>query len=379
MKTIRLIIVLALFVCSLALDMSSAKSRVETNAYVSLYSSLGLTEGFKTMFNQPSRGEIPSNIRRNFNQNANYYINVEGANGKVADIGATTPQTQPDFVSQAGAFTFLTREAWNSRFPAWLKSMCTSTSCTIKNIQSISVQTGSDDLWFFQITILNKKTFKIILTNGGLQQLNNQFPHVKMLEIVTKFTIAKVKRTQQFWQQVDSVLNQVAQTIDAVAAIQQTNEKRKTVIKENVAFYQGQLNAHIATKKQLTQTIATLNSAIDAKKQQVSARQTDKSRCWQEFVSINLRIENEQKRIENVKANIATQLAKAQENKTKTLKNIFYWLEASYYYRVFAERLVKDVAALDVATADAAITATQTKIKNAFLPIPIAFATNASK
>ena len=50
MKTFRIIIALALFLTSIAaLDMSSAKRRTETSAYVSLYTSLGLTSGFKSM------------------------------------------------------------------------------------------------------------------------------------------------------------------------------------------------------------------------------------------------------------------------------------------------------------------------------------------
>merc|ERR1711957_197499 len=75
---IRLIIVLALIFGSLALDMSSAKERSATSAYTTLYTKLGFTEGYKSMWG--SYGVAAQS------ESFQFYIEVVGANGKAVKI-----------------------------------------------------------------------------------------------------------------------------------------------------------------------------------------------------------------------------------------------------------------------------------------------------
>merc|ERR1712083_20537 len=99
------------------------------------------------------------------------------------------------------------------------------------------------------------------------------------------------------------------------------------------------------------------------KKNEVKVTITQKQTCDEEHVNLLLAIKTEQEKIDKITKDIAKNLADAKKSRQEGLKKLFYWLEASYFYRVFVERLVKNVADLDKACVDATIKGTQTKIK----------------
>jgi hypothetical protein len=88
--------------------------------------------------------------------------------------------------------------------------------------------------------------------------------------------------------------------------------------------------------------------------------------CTSMVESFNIEIQSAQKKIDN----------KVQEEKTKLLTQnnlyytqIFYWLEASFYYRVFSSRLVVDVNEVTVKFAEEKLKANSAKIREVFLPL----------
>merc|ERR1712084_163243 len=97
-----------------------------------------------------------------------------------------------------------------------------------------------------------------------------------------------------------------------------------------------------------------------------------KQTCDEEHVNLLLAIQTEELKIKKKNEEIAKNLANAKKARQAGLKKLFYWLEASYFYRVFAEKLVKNVADLDKACTDA-------NIKSAFMPISVSFASAVSR
>ena len=81
MKIVKLTLLIAMILSSLALDMSSVKRRSVASAYVALYKSIGLSRGFKE-----SSSVLASNGNRLFSY---YFIVVE--NGKPITIGQSSP------------------------------------------------------------------------------------------------------------------------------------------------------------------------------------------------------------------------------------------------------------------------------------------------
>ena len=379
MKTIRLIIVLALFVCSLALDMSSAKSRVESSAYVSLYSELGMTEGFKTMLTQPPEGGAQS---CDGPQDAKFFINVKGANGKESDIGNNIDtKVSTSFVDElSSAIFFPSSDTWNAKFPKWLKDQCTATTCTLTNALKISQQVDKDSRFYFEVNMKSGNTLKIVITNGGYGDSCGTYSAQKMATVITEFKSSQKIFSQRFWEKSQQVVSALTSLLDDLTRLKAKNEYRANMIKGNIAKNEKTIDTCLKKKKDLNKAIAALNASIDEKKTKVSNTSASKLKCVNEYINLNLAIMNEITRIANKKASIAKALAKAKANKAKYLKSLFYWIEASFYYRIFAEKLVKDTQALDAATlAPANLKTTQAKITRAFHPVPVYFADDAAK
>merc|ERR1712160_207842 len=128
------------------------------------------------------------------------------------------------------------------------------------------------------------------------------------------------------------------------------------------------LEKFLKKKEALRKEIEIINANIDRKKTSVLTNQSLKAKCEDELMNLYLQIKAEEARI-----------AAAKASKAEKVKLCFYYIEASFYYRVFAEKLVKTEADLVIATTGAALTATQTKIKTAFFPVLVNFATTVAK
>lgn len=142
---------------------------------------------------------------------------------------------------------------------------------------------------------------------------------------------------------------------------------------------EARLKKLLEEKKKIEADIQRLNTIINNKKNDVRVTITQRTTCDEEHVNLLFAIETEEKKNKRDQQIIDKNLADAKKKRQEKLKELFYWLEASYFYRVFAERLVKNVAALDAATTEATIKGTQTKIKSAFKPIEVTFAAAVAK
>jgi len=363
--------------------MSSAKSRVETNAYVSLYTSLGMTEGYKT--NLASLQPPPYNGGAAIppcteNDDAKFFIVVKGANGKESQVGSADPKsTNVFFDSVANAFIFPSSEAWNAKFPKWLKDQCNSTTCTLKTVSSVTrTENGSDQ--FFNLVINDQNKLKVNLTNGSWVSGCGVYTVNRMQATITDFNNAKQIFGENFWHRQTQVVLALKNAFYNIGELKSHNKKRAEFINRMITENQKEADKYVKVKQALNEAIAALNGQIDAVRTLISVTTSRKARCTSEYQNLNLQIITEEKRIAAKKVEIATNLAAAKLKKKIYLKGLFYWIEASFFYRVFAERLVKDEAALDAATlTPTALKATQGKITNAFYPVPVTFAELSAK
>jgi len=375
MKTIRLIIVLALIFGSLALDMSSAKERSATSAYTTLYTELGFTEGYKSM-QRPRRGGRAGPI-----ETFSFFIRIAGAgpNGKSLDIGAGSVQTTDKFVQNGGAITFPTTASLKALFPDWMKKKCTNEACTFQEIKSFT--NLKNENYYYQVALLkDNKSFQIILTYGAENCYElGCVSHSKIYEQTQIYINSFPVRTESFWRTIASMKNDLGTALEFLNALKLDAKKRTAYWKEKNEKIKIDLEKFLKKKEALRKEIEIINANIDRKKTSVLTNQSLKAKCEDELMNLYLQIKAEEARIAAAKVAAAKELALAKATKAEKVKLCFYYIEASFYYRVFAEKLVKTEADLVIATTGAALTATQTKIKTAFFPVLVNFATTVAK
>lgn len=367
MKTIRLIIVLALIFGSLALDMSSAKERSATSAYTTLYTELGFTEGYKSMYGYVRRNATPKTFQ--------FFISVMGANGKINEIGASSVQNTPGFVQDVSAsISFPTTPTLKALFPQWMQTECTNQACTFHGIKSFTNLKNSN--YYFQVE-LNKdnKSFQIVITNGARVSYS---PEVIPEDLIAKqsqiFASFKPARTQRFWNAITSMKDHLDAVMRTLNAFKIDVKGRTDWFKSQIALLKTDIGKQLKKKEALKKEIEIINANIDRKKTSILTKQSLKAKCEDELINLMLQIQAEEKRIAAATAAAALELSNAKKNKAEKIKLCFFYIEASFYYRVFAEKLVKTEADLIIATTGAALTATQNKIKTAFFPVLVTFA-----
>jgi len=373
MKTIRLIIVLALIFGSLALDMSSAKERSATSAYTTLYTELGFTEGYKSM-QRPRRGGRAGPI-----ETFSFFIRIAGAgpNGKSLDIGAGSVQTTDKFVQNGGAITFPTTASLKALFPDWMKKKCTNEACTFQEIKSFT--NLKNENYYYQVALLkDNKSFQIIYGAENCYEIGC-VSHSKIYEQTQIYINSFPVRTESFWRTIASMKNDLGTALEFLNALKLDAKKRTAYWKEKNEKIKIDLEKFLKKKEALRKEIEIINANIDRKKTSVLTNQSLKAKCEDELMNLYLQIKAEEARIAAAKVAAAKELALAKATKAEKVKLCFYYIEASFYYRVFAEKLVKTEADLVIATTGAALTATQTKIKTAFFPVLVNFATTVAK
>ena len=377
MKIIRLIIALSLILGSLALDMSSVKNRASTSAYVELYTELGFNSGF--------RQGPPASLNWNPEpEKFQYYIQYTNPiDSKIKLVGDKSTQTMLTFVDRIdGTISFKTTDAWNSLLPQFIKSKCNSTICKFTTNLVKSFSQGKSDNYFFTVVLQGQnKSFKIILTNGvdAVTDPSNEVGLPTMTEQVNNYENATGGKKNQFAQHLILVIENYTNILKWINDIKKKQANLQNVYKANTIALEGKLEKKKEEKNKLVNEIDVLNTTIATQRTSITNLQSKKNKCNEELINIILQISNETKRIEKAKSQKAENIAKNTESRTKAIKNLFYYIEASYFYRVFAEKLIKKESEVLAAFTGTNFITTKTKIVNAFFPIPIDFASQSAK
>merc|ERR1712151_462309 len=159
-------------------------------------------------------------------------------------------------------------------------------------------------------------------------------------EQAQKFQKNFYMRNKQFWTQINAIRANLTSALETI-------KKAKEASKNLKAYWEGMIKTEETKLKKIEADISRLNTVITNKRNEVKATITQKQTCDEEHVNLLLAIQTEELKIKKKNEEIAKNLADAKKARQAGLKILFYWLEASYFYRVFAEKLVKNVADLD--------------------------------
>jgi hypothetical protein len=314
-------------------------------------------------------------------EEAKYWIRVSDGKKEI-DIGEKATLETSNFVLGPEAdINFNIRAAWLGKMPDWLKKKCPAdtTICTVSDASTFYLSNNSGE-WFFNVTLMNSnQSFKIMIGNGSETPISGYISRNKLNEQEQKWKKLQYSRNAIFWQRINLIKANLSQALNLLKNAKQAASDLKKFWEGMVKNEEARLKKLLEEKKKIEADIQRLNTIINNKKNDVRVTITQRTTCDEEHVNLLFAIETEEKKNKRDQQIIDKNLADAKKKRQEKLKELFYWLEASYFYRVFAERLVKNVAALDAATTEATIKGTQTKIKSAFKPIEVTFAAAVAK
>merc|ERR1712032_402942 len=344
------------------LDMSSAKTKASSSAYVAMYTELGFSTGFKNMEGLSStrnrgRGRTPEKTEL-----ANFWLRYNDGK-KDIDIGSKNLLSTSTFIVYGSEeIMFDIRADWP--LPKFLEKYCSSLS-TSKKSCSFSID--------------KNHTFQIMIANGSEDKMDNSICRATLEAMVEEHKKYIYQRNEEFYRIISEIISRLETTLRTFGQMKKIVAENKQYLENRIKEDEEKLKKLNSIKKRIAEEIKNLHTVINNKKNEVKLNIKKNANCQEEIVSINLAILEEEKKKGKEEAKFAKNLKESKERRQKHLKTLFYWLEASYFYRVFAEKLVKDVAALDVATTDATIKGTQEKVIKAFKPITVLFASVSSK
>ena len=377
MKIIRLTILLALIVASFALDMKSAKNRAANSAYVALYTELGLTSGFK------EDSLVDANDDNNVIFKV-YYTWEE--NGKKKSLGENNPLSINKIVSYDSIKVLINlpmRTDLFSKLPAFLKSYCNTDFCKISGTTVFISQ--KDENQYFSLQFIDKKSvthdLKNIVSNAIDGYVNSKGTVIQsdLLDVIDTYDTQKRFETSAFSKIAIDLKHNLELLSSQLRTIENNGSGNTETLKKNLKMYKDDLEKYLKQKIALETNILSLNKKIAADQEKINLQITLKQKCLDEQITLLKQIEDEQLNMARTEANIKNKVALNEKLKQDSILSLYYQLEASYFYRVFSERLIKNKEGIEPALTGKNLQTTQNKIINAFFPIPIKFSQPSSK
>ena len=363
MKIIKLTIVLAMIFGSLALDMSSTKRRTTTSAYVALYTSLGFEYGYKAY------GSFSPNVI------FQYYISFETSPGTFKAVGQDTPLRSSKFFMNNALILSMTN-AVKVNLPAWLQSYCkTDNQCSFaaSNLTSFTQLENGDSYFLVGIKGDDKKTHKIQInfTNVSKDFARDTIPTFKLSAITGEYANLNSGLRQAFNDVTQSAANHI---LKIRTNLEQLIESSVYSLNTQLKDLKTQIEEFITKKETLTKELTNIQSQITTNAKDIQKKKDLKSLCLEELQNIIIEISAEEKIIKSKKEEKELKIAENKVKKEGAEKVLFYWLEASYFYRVFGEKLVKSEKDVPAVLLPENFTVFSNKIKSAFYPRQFLFA-----
>jgi hypothetical protein len=355
--------------------MSSAKRRTQTSNYASLTAELGFSSGYKTWGSEnddPSYSSVP----------VEYYLEFK-ENGKTITSGSFDNNESTNSFNLNDQIFFFIGSNW--ALPSeFKKNYCSQgPRCTVDKIKSLNLMKSDNYYFVVNYTTKNGKadSFKIILVNGAELTSEDDWTvgKVELEKMANVFSTQKLSNYQYFAEKVNLIIGnceKVVKTYQRILSIFNKEKKRRDLeYNEAKKTYEK----YVSDKQKLEQEIKALNDKIAARDIEISNTLSDKEKCINEHISLVKELNIEEIIYDNAVKKKAEDLAKLRAEKAQTIKRVFYFLEASYFFRVFAEKLIKAEADVSAALTGAHIKTTEQKLAKAFYPIKVQFANSSGK
>lgn len=225
-----------------------------------------------------------------------------------------------------------------------------------------------------QLTVSDKKglNVKIDLVVKNFKTISNAKPTdatEKGVKDLTEIMIAiKKEKLANLRRDVQIIVAHLTNLQSAIKIkILYLRKQNETVI------YQGEIKRLQEEKSKCLQERARLQKEYDSYELQWVEIESSSKKLTEEIKTCKSKVESIEIEIESVQNKITKNI---QEEKTRLLNlnkesytHIFYWLEASYFYRVFSSKLVADVNEVTVKFAEDKIKNNSIKLSEVFYPL----------
>lgn len=366
MKTFRILICLSLVILSFSLELSSMNKRTEASTYIALLNSLGLKYGYKEEAGQQSSFD---------DSYFKIYLQIDGK-----DIGKDD-QTICSYFLRRNYLDIQINPSWKSSLPTYMK--CNDYSCEIPfKVLNNFVYQGNGDNGEFVIQLTDKsvkREFKIIITNVANYVSNDTVSVSRCQQEESKFVSLyseKMKEIQEPIQRVVLNIEDVIRTLDVYSRdVKEQLDRLKGELSNMQRRWKMAEEDKAKIDKQLTEVvlkISTRNMLINVIKSDIQKNDNDRASAG---VALAYHIALIKKK-EQDKANLIKKLT---EQKNVQIERFFYYLEASYFYRVFPTKLIAAQSDVENAINKANSDSTKSKIIKAFYPIKVQFSAEQVK
>lgn len=360
MKTIRLIIAISLIIGAFALDMSSNKRRTETSSYVSMYTAMGLQYGYKELSMATD------------NNDAMFKWYLETSDGK--KLGENDSLSTMSFINK-NMVTFPVSFPMFAGLPADVKGSCKPGVCEFKEVKTFHLQ-ELQDLYKFKVVFNNgtkNVTFYIVITNGADLPQAGLVSKERMIKEETTFSQNNRSENSFFLDYCVKAQKSAAEAARLFTIIKNKNANKLEEYKKIYDGYKKEYDNYLKQKQQLETEQAALLAKIAAKKEELNNTIQSAKSCETEVIELITKI---QTLTDIVKAKEAARKKKIDDltkAKAQCAKEFYYFIEAGYFYRVFAEKLIAAEADVENALSGNNLKTTKNKITKAFYPIKVVF------
>jgi hypothetical protein len=365
---IRILIAISLILTALTLDMSSAKRRVSTSAYVALYTSLGLKTGYKEL----SKTALNSNY-----YTMTYDIKVKNEQGNDIEIGKGE---FPKFDTETSGVLAFQYEEDLSKFPEWLKSSCKDNFCRLDNAIFFNYYTTPDYIKIIFLKDDKKHTVFLYLTNLTDNPLPDEmdflYPRSLVKNQIENFNQLLSTFNKRYFDLLTSISAKTVTVVEYLEEIKMkilkaTDAEARKKHRDNLLAQLGKLRDQ---KQKIEIQITHSNQNINIFTLSIQSLSSDNKKCEEEMQNLTKDIESEKIIINTNKDLIQKQIKKLSLERETCIAKLYYNFEAAYFYRVFSEKIVKTQAEMTIAVDAKNIETTKTKISKAFFPINVKFA-----
>jgi hypothetical protein len=353
---------------SLALDMSSTKRRTTTSAYVALYTSLGFENGYKTLGNKdPTDAPLYE-----------YYLSNDKNEFKELEKADSLKSAEFIYANDGGYLAVSMNDSIYKKCPLWFQGYCKYDHHCRFPINVISSMISITTIPpYFNVDIVGKDgkkfQFKINFTNVDESGVEPAIDLYSLPNFTERFEDLRTELSKDFSDNIHAANLDISDIIRYLKKLKDLKKKSDDV-DEELKKPKKMLEEANAEHKRLTESMATIQKQIATNLKETNILVVKKIDCLHQLQNTFSEIDVEEIKNKKDRNSLDLLINENKVEKDNREKLLFYWLEASYYHRVFGEKLLKSENDVPAALLPENFVVFTNKIKNAFYPQLVTFA-----
>lgn len=370
MKFFRTLLCLSFIISAFSLELSAFNRRTEASEYLALLNSVGLKYGFKEAAGSDGSGE---------QSDFEYTLKFDGK-----EIGGGSTMMLNKFVTDRKVQIEI-ESAWFNALPKEF----TSVFCPNQNY--ITMKLSDIDAFTFVKTavggefVINysqkdqKKSFAIVIQNAGNQADDFTVSYAQCNKQEDMFKENSKQLTLNLNKELNEIIGVINQVLDSIAAFRKEADVKQTQIKRQLDKYTKAYKKLLEDKAKLEARITEVVIRIAARQTEINGLKSDLQKTRNEMVNASIALSLFKKIANEAEAQKKRDIERITKKRQGEIEQLWYYLEAAYFYRVFPEKLIASQVDIDNAINKANMATTKAKIAKAFYPIKIEFANDPVK